>query len=98
MATVTVVEYRDADGSEVVHIASSKEKALAFIKCNTDSGGEGHWEVYEEQIDGDIPEVRSICCYDRNGNVLKRYDAVAEHLFRQAAWNAVRLRFSKNVS
>lgn len=69
---VTIVEFRDSFGPTVAHVASSRGKALAFIRANTDYGGyeKWHWAIYEELVDN--PDIiladDNLRYYDKHGN------------------------------
>jgi hypothetical protein len=65
---VTIVEYRDADGAVMAHVASSEGSALDFVRANADYGDDRpwHWAVYDLRVDSrDLFDGGVIRYYDR---------------------------------
>lgn len=75
---IEIVEYRDGTFASVIaYVGSDREKALAFIRANTDYGPADawHWAVYSEPVDAPLDhcadDLDNLCYYDRNGNALE---------------------------
>lgn len=79
---VVVVEARDADGSDLAHLAPSWEKAVKWMRRHRDyvkGSGTWWWVAWQEVLGADELAIHKLCYFTNKGVPMPEQPVVPSH-------------------